>query len=339
MILLMRITDTIYTTTQTLDSVLYPEIQPFHEGYLKVSEIHRLWYAQYGNPQGVPIVIFHGGPGFGCSPIDMRYFDPDYYHIILFDQRGGKKSIPCGETRENTTEDLIDDAERLRQHLSIQKWFIFGGSWGSALAILYGESYPENCLGFILRGIFLARSHESNKIWDRIQDFYPEVWDKFYYFLPEQERADFISSYYRRIMNPNPAIHWPATEAFSHCILYTHFLIPSETRVQDFLKNETLALGLARLFMTYTKNHFFIEENRLLKHLSRIQHLPAQIIHGRYDITTKVQTAYELHRQWPGSELIIVQDAGHSAAEPGISKALVEATEKMKTMTPSDINP
>jgi proline iminopeptidase len=327
----MRISDTIFSLEQPLETLLFPEIKPFDEGFLKVSEIHQLWYAQYGNPQGSPIVVFHGGPGAGCSAIDMRFFDPNYYRIILFDQRGANKSKPCGVTEENTTDDLISDIEKLRELLAIQKWFIFGGSWGSTLAILYGESYPEKCLGFILRGVFLGRRHEVENTWYQMRFFYPEAWDKFHTFLPEHERDDLINGYYQRLMNPDPSIHYPATKAMVQYILSCSYLIPSQNTINEFLKNEAHALGLARLFTTYSKNHFFIEENRLLKHLSRIQHLPAQIIHGRYDLISKVKTAYELHQLWPGSELTIVQDAGHSAFEPGISKTLIEATEKMKS--------
>lgn len=326
----MKITDTVYTLAQPLDDFLFPEIQPFEESYLKVSDLHSLWYAQYGNPLGMPIIVFHGGPGFGCSPIDMRYFDPTHYRIVLFDQRGGKRSKPRGETQQNSTPDLIEDIEKLRKHLSIQKWFIFGGSWGSALAILYGEAFPQHCLGFILRGVFLARKIEVHHTWYGMQDIYPEAWEQFQTFLPAEERLDLITSYYHRLMNPDSTIHLPATQALVNYILTCSFLLPSHSIIEDFLKNKTLALGIARLFTTYSIKHFFIEDNQLLNNLARIHHLPALIIHGRYDMLCKAKTAYDLHQNWPGSTLTIVQDAGHSALEPGISKALIAATNKMK---------
>jgi proline iminopeptidase len=163
---------------KTLEKILFPAIQPYTEGYLKVSEIHQLWYAQYGNPAGIPVVVIHGGPGFGCSAYDMRYFDPAYFRIILFDQRGAKRSKPFGETAENSTPHLIKDIELLRVHLDIKRWFVFGGSWGSALAILYGEAHPSSCLGFVLRGIFLGRQHENEQVWYGMKDTFPEAWDE-----------------------------------------------------------------------------------------------------------------------------------------------------------------
>lgn len=328
----MKITDTVYTLAQPYEDLLFPEIQPFEESYLKVSDLHSLWYAQYGNPLGAPIVVFHGGPGFGCSPIDMRYFDPTYYRIILFDQRGGKRSKPNGETQQNSTPDLIEDIEKLRKHLSIQKWFIFGGSWGSALAILYAEAFTEKCLGFILRGVFLARKADVQHTWYGMQAIYPEAWEKFQTFLPAEERADLITNYYQRLMNPDPTIHLSASRALVNYLLTCSALLPSTATIEAFLENETLALGISRLFTTYSINHFFIEENQLLNNLSRITHLPALIVHGRYDMLCKAKNAYDLHRNWPSSELTIVQDAGHSALEPGISKALIAASEKMKEL-------
>lgn len=333
----MKISDSVYTLKQPLEEIVFPEIQPYQEDYLQVSDLHSLWFAQYGNPQGVPIIILHGGPGFGCSLIDMRYCDPSYYRIILLDQRGAKRSKPIGETQQNTASYLIDDLESLRKHLNIQQWFLFGGSWGSLLAILYGEAYPEHCLGFILRGIFLGRQSDIHNVWYGMQDVYPERWDEFQKFLPADERSDLINNYYDRLMDPDPNIHWPAVRALSTHNLNASCLMPSPQLVEKFLENTAQALAVSRIFTLYSKNNCFIEENQPLNNISRIQHLPAIIVHGRYDMICKAKNAYDLHQNWPGSELIFVQDAGHSALEPGISKALLEVSEKMKSYYKSQL--
>jgi len=326
----ITISNSVYTLNQALEDILFPNILPYDEGYLKVTDLHSLWYAQYGNPKGVPVVVIHGGPGFGCGPNDMRYFDPAYFRIILFDQRGAKRSKPLGETRENSTETLIEDIETLRAHLNIHQWFVFGGSWGSALAVLYGEAHPKPCLGFVLRGIFLGRKTEYEQVWYGMKDTFPEEWDEFQKFLPANERGDLIEAYYKRVMDPDPKIHMPAACAFTKYDITCASLRPNPELLKKILEDDAVVLGQSRIFAYYSKHQFFLNDDRLVNDLSQIQHLPATIVHGRYDTICRAKSAYELHQKWPGSELVFVQDAGHAAMEPGIASALIEATEKVK---------
>lgn len=313
-----------------MESILFPKIETYDEGYLKVSALHSLWYAQFGNPEGVPVVVVHGGPGFGCSPRDMRFFDPTYYRIILFDQRGAVRSLPFGEMTENTTQDLIADMEKLRQHMGVEKWLLFGGSWGSALSVLYGEAHPDRCLGFILRGVFLATHAQTAQVWYGMRDHYPEVWEEFVSFVPENERGDLLQAFHKRINHPDPQIHLPAARAFMKYDLSCAFAL--QPPPVELLNDDRVIVGTTRTFVHYCMNNLFLRDNQLLDELSRITHLPAIIVHGRFDTICRPLSAYTLHKQWPGSQLIIVPDAGHSAAEPGIVKSLVGATESMKSL-------
>ena len=203
-----------YIAKYTLEDVLYPIIKPLNEGYLKVSDLHEIYFAEYGNPKGIPVVNIHGGPGAGSSANDMRFFDPKHYRIILFDQRGAKRSKPLASIKENTTADLISDLEKLRKALKIDKWLVFGGSWGSALALAYGQTHPKQCLGFVLRGIFLGNEEEYLQVWYGMQDIFPEAWEEFNNFLPANERKDLVTSYYKRITHSDAKIHMPAARAF-----------------------------------------------------------------------------------------------------------------------------
>lgn len=329
------ITNSQYILKNTLEEILFPKIKPYNQGYLRVSKLHSIWHAEYGNPRGIPVVVVHGGPGFGCSDTDMRYFNPKHYRIILFDQRRAKRSKPFAEMKENTTQNLISDMEKLRKHLKVTKWLIFGGSWGSALSILYGQAYPKSCLGFILRGIFLGREAEYLQLWYGMQDIFPEAWDEFINFLPTNERNDLIKSYYKRVMDPNPKTHMPAAYAFIKYDVTCSTLKHDPKRINKVLKDKITVLGLSRTFIHYCTKKFFLEENQILKNLTKVSHLPAIIIHGRYDIICRPKSAYELHKNWPKSQLIFVQDAGHSTIEPGIVKAFIEATNAMKKLKPA----
>ncbi len=317
---------------QSAEDFLFPPLQPYEESYLKVSDLHSLWYAQYGNPEGVAVVVIHGGPGAGCGPNDMRYFDPKYYRIILVDQRGAKRSKPAAEMQENTTQHLINDLEHLRKHLQIKRWLLFGGSWGSTLSLLYGETYPEYCLGFILRGIFLGREYEWKQVWYGMQDIFPDAWDELEKFLPPEERKDLIHSYYKRLMNPDSNIHKAAAHAVIKYDMTCSFLKCDDEFLKKLLENTLITLGLARTFAHYCINKFFLKENQVLEDLPKIKHLPAFIVHGRYDVVCRAKSAYELYQHWPGAELVFVDNAGHSALEAYTTKALVETTEKMKTL-------
>jgi len=237
----------VYRLEQMLEEILFPAIKPYDEDYLDVSGLHRLWYAQFGNPHGIPVVVVHGGPGFGCSPRDMRFFDPKFYRIILFDQRGALRSQPFGEMQENTTQDLIADMEKLRQHLAVDKWLLFGGSWGSALSVLYGEAHPDRCLGFILRGVFLATHAQTQQVWYGMRDHYPEVWEEFVSFLPENERDDLLVAFRRRINDPDPEVHLPAARAFMKYDLSCAFAL--QARPLEMLKDEKIIVGTTRTFI------------------------------------------------------------------------------------------
>jgi proline iminopeptidase len=328
----MKITESIYKLTTSLEEILYPPLKPYNNGHLPVSDIHTLWYAEYGSPRGVPVVVLHGGPGAGTSDNDMRFFDPKYYRIILFDQRGANRSSPFAELKDNNSQACIDDIEKLRVHLKIDKWLIYGGSWGSTLSIAYGEEHPNRCTGFILRGIFLGRKSEIDNVWYGIQDIFPEYWHKMINFLPIKEQDNLVDSYYKRLINPEKSIHLPAAQSFLEYDLTASFLMNNVQNINEALKNDKLILGCARIFTHFSVNNFFFKENQLLDNLHKIKHLPAIIVHGRYDIVCRAKSAYELHQNWPNSQLIFVQDAGHSSAEVGIAKALTYATKEMKNL-------
>jgi proline iminopeptidase len=320
----------VYLLQQGLEDVLFRPIKPYYEGHLKVSPIHSLWYAQFGNPQGVPVLVVHGGPGFSCSLWDMRFFDPAYYRIILVDQRGAGRSLPFGEMKENTTQDLIEDMERLRNHLGFDKWVLFGGSWGSALSVLYGEAHPSSCLGFILRGVFLATHAAVQQVWYGMRAQYPDEWEKLVNFLPESERGDLLTAFYKRVNDPDPLVHLPAARAFMKYDLDCAFALGAPPL--EILENDKVIVGTARTFTHYCVNKLFLKDNQLLDGLAKIQHLSVFMINGRFDALCPLSSAFDLHKQWSGSKLVIVPDAGHSATEPGIAKSLVEATQNFKSL-------
>ncbi|HSX20633.1 MAG TPA: prolyl aminopeptidase [Gammaproteobacteria bacterium] len=322
----------IYHLSQQLEQILLPVIQSYDEGFLQVSDVHSLWYAQYGNPQGIPVIFLHGGPGLGCGPNDMRYCDPKFYRIILMDQRGARRSTPHADMRENSTPKLIDDIEQLRERLQISKWLVFGGSWGSALALLYGQAHPESCLGFILRGTFLARKSDADNLWFGMRDIFPEEWDAMYQYLPTTERSDLVAAYHKRLMDPDPTIHLPAARAFMDYDLKAGVLIYDPVQIKQLLADDLRILGAARMFCHYYYNNFFIEENQILNNMHKIETLPAQIVHGRYDIICRLKNSYDLLQNWPNAQLTIVQDAGHTTGEPGIAKHLIAASEAMKAV-------
>lgn len=312
-------------------SNLFPPIEPHNTGTLKVDDVHSVYWEQSGNPEGIPVIFLHGGPGAGASPKHRRFFDPNAYNIIIFDQRGAGRSTPLGELRNNTPYHLVHDMEQLRKHLQIKQWLIFGGSWGSTLAIAYGQSYPEYCLGFILRGIFLMRDQEINWFMQDVRQVLPEAWKKLASFIPQSERKDLLTAYYKRLTSDNPNIYLPAAKAFSRYEAEISTLLPSEELVQSYLQ-DNVALGLARI-----ETHYFLHNrselgDALLKNISRINHLPATIVQGRYDMCCPFTTAFELAQAWPKAELTVVPDAGHSAFEPGIQSELIHATEKFKTL-------
>ena len=310
---------------------LFPSIDPYQTGLLQVDAIHTLYWEQSGNPRGVPVVFLHGGPGAGASPTHRRFFDPTYYRIIILDQRGAGRSTPLGEIRDNTTDHLIADLEQLRTELDINRWHVFGGSWGSTLALAYAQAHPDRCLGLILRGIFLMRRSEIDWFLYQMRTIYPEAWTNFANFLPRDERGDLLESYYRRLTGSDPATRMAAARVWSVYEGACSTLLPSP-ELLSASGEDTHALGLARIEAHYFRNNLFVPETRLLDQVDRIRHIPAVIVQGRYDIVCPIVTADELHRAWPEASYVVVPDAGHSAMEPGIRAALVAATEKFRNL-------
>jgi proline iminopeptidase len=308
---------------------LYPPIEPFDSGFLQVSDIHTIHYEQVGNPDGQKVVFLHGGPGGGIDTDYRRFFDPEKWHVTLFDQRGCGKSTPFAELRENTTWDLVADIERLREHLGIDKWFVFGGSWGSTLAIAYAETHPGRALGLILRGIFLQR--RSELLWFYQQGashLFPDAWEKYVEPIPEVERCDMMSAYYRRLTSDDPAVRQEAAKAWTIWEASTSKLIQDPALIEQ-MGEGTYADAFARIECHYFVHGAFLSsDTQLLDDVHKIAHLPCVIVQGRYDVVCPAASAWELHKRWPGSRLIIVPDAGHAAKEPGIATALLDATDE-----------
>jgi proline iminopeptidase len=309
----------------------YPDIEPFATGYLAVGGPHQIYYEQCGNPKGAPVVFLHGGPGAGSSPVHRRFFDPAHYHIVIFDQRGAGRSKPLGEIVDNTTLHLIADLEKLRSHLGIDRWVVFGGSWGSTLAIAYAEAHADRCKALVLRGIFLCRKSEIDWFLYGMRAFAPEIWREFTDYLPAAERRDLLTNYYKRLTDPDPKVHMPAARKWSVYEGTCCTLLPSPETVESFAQ-DTVALGIARMEAHYFINDIFLPENSLLQNVGKIRHIPAVIVQGRYDLVCPIETADELHRAWPEAEYTVVPDAGHSAMEPGIRSALIEATDKFRSL-------
>lgn len=308
---------------------LYPEIAPYNTGRLQVSDLHTLHYEEVGNPQGKPAVFLHGGPGGGIDPVYRQYFDPQQWRLILFDQRGCGQSTPHAELRENTTWDLVQDIEVLRQHLDIDRWVVFGGSWGSTLALAYSQTHPQACQGLILRGIFMLRPAELHWFYQEgTSNLFPEAWDAYLQPIPPEERHDLITAYYQRLTSDDPAIQLEAAKAWSIWEATTSKLIP-DPNLQEKCGEDTFATAFARIECHYFMNKGFFEtEDQLLRGCDRIQHLPIVIVQGRYDVVCPAKSAWELHQQLPNSELLMIPDAGHSVTEPGIRSALVTATDQ-----------
>jgi proline iminopeptidase len=311
---------------------LFPEIEPYDTGFLALSAPHRMYYEQCGNAKGVPVVFLHGGPGAGANATHRRFFDPAFYRIIIFDQRGSGRSQPLGETRDNTTPHLIADMELLREHLGIDRWFVFGGSWGSTLALAYAEHHPQRVRGLALRGIFLCRKSEIQWFLYGLREFAPEAWRAFAGHIPEGERGDLLSAYWKRLMDPNPSVHLPAARAWSVYEGSCSTLLPSPETVRAF-SADTLALGLARMEAHYFRNDIFLPEDFLIDNVDRIRTIPTLIVQGRYDLVCPIRSADDLTRAWPEARYVIVPDAGHSAMETGTRTALVAGMEAFKTLS------
>ena len=309
-----------------VDALLYPPIEPLESGRLAVDEIHTLYWERCGNPAGIPVIFLHGGPGAGTSPKSRRFFDPAKYHIILLDQRGAGQSTPLGETRANTTALLIEDIERLRARLSIERWLVFGGSWGSTLSLAYAQAHPARCLGLVLRGIWLGTAEEIQWWLYGVRQFFPREWEAFAGHVPESERQDLLSAYARRLGSSDPAVFRPAARAWSVYEGSCLQLRPEAAMARDFA-DDAFALGIAKLEAHYFQHEAFLAPGQLLAGVPAIAHLPCFIVHGRYDVICPVRYAFALADAWPSARLEVVPDAGHTALEPGIAAALVRATD------------
>jgi proline iminopeptidase len=308
---------------------LFPPIEPYRSGLLAVDLVHNIYWEESGNRFGVPVLFLHGGPGSGATPAHRRFFDPHFYRIVIFDQRGAGRSRPLGSVIDNTTAHLVGDIETLRRMLGIDAWLVFGGSWGSTLALAYGEAHPERCRGFVLRGIFLCRKSEVEWFIHGIATLFPEIWREFSEFLPEAERGDLLENYYRRLTDPDPKIHLPAARAWSRYEGACSTLLPSPDALSIF-GEDRVVLALARLEAHYMKHGIFMPENALLDGIDRLRGIPAAIIQGRYDAICPIVTADALARAWPEAKYIIVPDAGHSAMEPSLRIQLLAAVDWMK---------
>ena len=310
---------------------LYPEIEPFDSGMLEVDGRHRLYYEQCGNPQGKPVVMLHGGPGAGCSARMRRFHDPAHYRIVLFDQRGSGRSTPHADLVDNTTWDLVADIERLREKLGIERWQVFGGSWGSTLALAYAEAHPRRVTELLLRGIFMLRRWEL--LWfyqEGANRLYPDAWEHYLEAIPEVERGDLISAYNRRLTSNDEATRLSAARAWSVWEASTSLLRPDEAFI-DGHRDAHFALSFARIESHYfVHGGFFDVEDQLLRDAHRLQGIPGVIVHGRYDVVCPIQNAWDLHKAWPGSKLLVSPNAGHSAYEAENAAALVEATDSFR---------
>jgi proline iminopeptidase len=310
---------------------LFPPIEPYASGTLAVDARHTLYWEQSGNPRGVPVVFLHGGPGAGATPTHRRFFDPASYRIIIFDQRGAGRSTPLGELADNGTAHLVRDIEALRVYFAIERWVVFGGSWGSTLALSYAIAHPARCRALILRGIFLCRQSEIDWFLYGIRQVFPEAWRTFAAPIPEGERGNLLDAYYRRLTDPNPAIHLPAARSWSVYEGACSTLLPSADTVTAF-GEDRMALGLARIEAHYFRHEIVAPEHDLIRSIDRIRAIPTTIVQGRYDMVCPIVTADELARAWPEAAYAVVPDAGHSAMEPGIRAQLVATTERVKRL-------
>ncbi|KAF0925231.1 hypothetical protein E2562_015641 [Oryza meyeriana var. granulata] len=312
---------------------LYPHIEPYDTGFLKVSGVHTIYYEQSGNPHGHPVVFLHGGPGAGTSPGNRRFFDPEFFRIVLFDQRGAGRSTPHACLEENSTWDLVADIEKLRQHLGIPEWQVFGGSWGSTLALAYSQTHPDKVTGIVLRGIFLLRKKELDWFYEGgAAAIFPDAWEPFRDFIPEDERSCFIAAYSKRLTSSDADVQAEAARRWTMWEMMTAHLIQNHENIRRG-EDDKFSLAFARI-----ENHYFVNkgflpsESHLLDNVDKIRHIKGFIVQGRYDVCCPMMSAWDLHKAWPEAEFKVVPDAGHSANEVGVAAELVSANEKLKSM-------
>jgi proline iminopeptidase len=312
-----------------VDVELFPPIEPYDEFSLKVSDIHTLHVEECGNPDGRPILFLHGGPGGGIEPSYRQYFNPDRWRIVLFDQRGCGKSTPFAELRENTTWELVSDIEKIRAHLAIDRWVVFGGSWGSTLSLAYAETHSDRVKALILRGIFMLRRKELLWFYQEGASYiFPDAWEHYLKPIPEEERGDLIQAFYRRLTSDDPQVRLEAAKAWSIWEGSTSKLCPDQKLIERF-SGDRFAEAFARIECHYFVNRgFFDPDDQLLRNAHRIRHIPGVIVQGRYDVVCPMFSAWDLRRAWPDVEFQLIEDAGHSMTEPGIRSTLIEYTEK-----------
>ena len=307
---------------------LYPPIQPYNSFSLPVSDLHTLHVEECGNAAGIPVVFLHGGPGAGCTENHRRYFDPQRYRIVLFDQRGCGRSTPHASLEQNTTQDLVADIERIREHLRIDKWLVFGGSWGSTLGLAYAETHPERVSGLVLRGIYLCRPRDIHWFYqDGASAIFPDYWRDYLAPIPEAERDDLLHAFHRLLTGEDELRRMAAAKAWSLWEGRTATLLP-DSATTDFFGDPHVALSLARIENHYFVNHAFLEPDQLCRDAGRLADIPGIIVHGRYDMVCPIEQAFALTEAWPEARLTIIPDAGHAASEPGIVDALVRATDQ-----------
>jgi proline iminopeptidase len=306
----------------------YPPIEPYRTQRLKVSGLHEIYVEECGNPNGRPVIFVHGGPGGGCEPWHRQFFDPRRYRIVLFDQRGCGKSTPYAELRENTTWDLVADMEAIRSQLGVEQWVVFGGSWGSTLALAYAETHPERVRALVLRGIFLLRPEEIRWFYQEGANWlFPDAWEHYLEPIPSAERGDLVAAYHRRLTSENVEIRREAARAWSTWEGATSKLLQSDDMISRY-SGDGFAEAFARIECHYfVNNGFFRSPNQLLEDVGRIRHLPAVIVQGRYDVVCPMKSAWDLHRAWPEAALTVVADAGHAASEHGTLSRLIEAAD------------
>lgn len=310
-------------------NTLYPPIKPYVTHHINVDEVHTLYIEETGNPLGLPVVFLHGGPGTGCAPYHRQFFDPEVYRIVLFDQRGCGKSTPHASLENNTSWDLVNDIELIREHLQIEQWVVFGGSWGSTLGLLYAQTHPLRVSGLILRGIFLAR--ESDVRWFYQQGtsrLFPDYWEKFIEPIAEEERDDMVAAYYRQLTGEDEMQKMRAARAWSTWEGMTATLQTDDSLIKSFSASFT-ALSIARIECHYFMHQCWLRPNQIIEDIEKIRHIPAYLVHGRYDVICPVEQAWELSSAWPEAQLSIIADAGHAVVEPGISHALINATRSL----------
>jgi proline iminopeptidase len=308
---------------------LFPEIEPYREGMLSVSRLHTVHYEEVGNPRGKPLVFLHGGPGGGIDPVYRRYFDPKKWRVVLFDQRGCGKSTPHAELRENTTWDLVADIERLREHLGIERWVVFGGSWGSTLSLAYAETHPERVRALVLRGIFLLR--RSELLWfyqEGASQLFPDAWEDYLAPIPPKERGDMMAAYHKRLTSKNAKVRAEAAKAWSVWEGTTSKLITDPKLIKRFAGGK-FADAFARIECHYFVNNGFLDtDDQLLRNAKKIRKIPGVIVQGRYDVVCPMRSAWDLHKAWPEAKLVVIPDSGHSMTEVGIRRALIAETNR-----------